>query len=252
MAPPSPISVFFAVGSVVFIVGGVTAFYRWSVTMYNIPRLVLILLAVTVGVWGVVGAAGVAWEAEKVDYTTTQYSDCSEASDQGVCPTSENPAIEFNELSSEAQNVFLSTVQGGGEHTTMTLPDDFNAQSTGTAPGRNYIRYDSDCYELIVDQGPGFAFLGVMLYIIAGFIGASVLTIASWFESFKMSLSIICSLCSVVGVVLFGITSTGPFLSNVWIGTLAGLPALTGTLAWVALRVIEKSSQRSFRERMER
>jgi len=167
MAVPNLVELFFAVGSVVFIVGGVAAFYRWSLTMYHIPRLVLVLLTITVALWGIVGVGVTVWDAE----------------------------------------------QAGGS------------------------------------LGHSFA---VMFYLIGGLIGTVVLLVASWFKSFKMSLSIICSLCSAVGVVLIGITSTGPFFSNVWIGTLAGVPALTGTLTWVALRVIEKPSQRSFRERMER
>jgi hypothetical protein len=166
MAPPHPVELFFAVALVVFIVGGVIAFYRWSLTMYHIPRLVLVLLTITVALCGIVGVGGTAWDAE----------------------------------------------QAGGS------------------------------------LGHGFA---LMFYIYGGFIGTFVLLVASLFKSFKMSLSIIFSLCSAVGFVLFGITLPGPFLTGfVSIGTLAGVPALTGILTWVALRAIEKSSQKTFGERM--
>jgi hypothetical protein len=177
MAPPNPVVVFFAVGSVIFIIGGLIAFYRSSVTVDL--AFVLILLAVTVGVWGVVGMATVAWEAEKVDYTATQSSDCPEPSDRGYGPTSENPAMEFSELSPEAQNVFLSTIQTRREYTTMTLPDEFNPMADTVK--KNYIRYESDCYELIAEPigslGTG---LTQFFYLIAGFIGMSVLAFASY------------------------------------------------------------------------
>ena len=56
MAPLSPVEVFLIVGGVVFSLGGITAHYRSSMTKYHIPLLVLVFLAVTIGLTGVVGA----------------------------------------------------------------------------------------------------------------------------------------------------------------------------------------------------
>ena len=68
MAPPSPIAVFLCVGSFVFVVGGALTTYRWSVTIYHIPILVLVLFAVTVGLTGYVGAVVIDLTTGNVGY----------------------------------------------------------------------------------------------------------------------------------------------------------------------------------------
>ena len=68
MAPLSPVEVFLIVGFVVFSLGGITAHYRSAATRYHIPLLVLVFLAVTIGLTGVVAAGAIFFEAGNTDF----------------------------------------------------------------------------------------------------------------------------------------------------------------------------------------
>jgi len=237
MAPPSPVEVSLTVGSVVFLVGGAIALYRSSVTRYHIPLVVLVLLTVTSGLTGVVGAFLTHWDAAKIDYSAgPTLQGCESEGD-------DTPVLEYSELSPEAQDVFHSTLQADGEYTTRTHPDEFRLEQDAGA--RNYIRYNSECYQLTADPRGNFS-TGFLVAFYLGFgslatFALFVASVASWsLASFKVPTAILAGLGSAAGLVVSGVTQ---FVQ------LAGAVVLTAVLTWVVLRVFERFSHESFRER---
>lgn len=235
MAPPSPAELFLIVGIVVFFVA-VFAFSRSSASRPHSLMLVLLLLAVTSGLTGVIGASATVLDAEKIDYTVRQ-------TEPQQC-NSENPSSpkEYSELSSEAQNVFRSTLQTDGAYTTKTHPDDFRLMTDqGTV---NHIQYESTCYELSAQSrgsfGTGFV---VIFYLIAGGVGfllASGLSLA--LGRANEAISMLSGLGSAVILAESGM---------IQFSHLAGATVLIGILTWIVVRGIEKSSHKSFSELIE-
>ena len=165
MAPPSPVELFLGVGGVVFFVGGVIAYYRSSVTMNT--TLVLVLLAVTCSLTGVVGVSATYTDAQKYDYTVEETSS-QNCNSENV--TTFNEYSDYSNLSPEAQEIFHSTLQTDGEYTTTTHPDDLRLQSDTTS--LNFIQYESTCYALsaLSRGGLGTGFM-IIFYVIAAAVG---------------------------------------------------------------------------------
>lgn len=150
------------VAALVFGVGGIVAFaYRSSLTRYHVPAIVLTLLAVTAGLSTVGGVFWFQQQAHQVEYSV---DDCGGPQATSV---GEPARIAYDELSSDAKDVFQSALAADGEYTTTTDPDDFVYQDdTGT--DLNYITYESECYAFHADPVSGFG-VGLMIpYLIAG------------------------------------------------------------------------------------
>lgn len=253
MAPPSPVTVFLGVGIIVFLVGGVVAHYRLSVTRYHIPILVFSFLTVTSGLFGFVGAALISSDAEKNDYTagpsnqgcTQSNEDNSTNSQYDDDRFGDTPVLEYSELSPEAQEVFRSALQADGEYTTKTDPGEFQYR-TDASNGENYIKYDSDCYKLTAEQRGGFGTGFLIMYLLGfGIVSAVALTVVSavsWaFNPFKLPTALLAGLGSVAGLVINGVTE---------FELLTGAPILITILSWIGLIMIERSMDESFHERM--
>lgn len=246
MTPLSTVGWFVAVGTVVFILGGMRAHFQLSVTVYHIPLIVLLLLIVTGGLTGGIIAFNTVPEADKIDYrTSTARSDCGEFSGYSE-PDDTDVTTQYRELSPTAQEIFRSALRADGIYTTNERPDDFRYRHESTL-GENYIRYNADCYELNADpRGTGFeGDLTRLGNILSGtFLAVVVLFVAkrvSWERrSFKLPTAILVGLGSMGGLAVGGL-----------LNQLAGAAVLIGLLTWVGLTGIERMMDGTFRERME-
>lgn len=240
MVPPSPVQLFARIGIIVFIVGGALALSRRSVTRYQIPVLVLILLTVTVAMTGGIGAFLTSWDAEKIDYRTELVPQgCENESDRV------SESIEYSELSSEAQEVFRSALQADQTYTTTTHPDVFQLRLDANPP--TYITYNSECYALSAEQRGNFATgFAVIFYLSSSILATFLLVIAIVTSlalgSFKIPMAILVGLASAGGLIVRGVTG---------VEEVAGATALAGILTWIGLRLFERYSHESFQERME-
>lgn len=236
MAPPSPVELFVVVGGVVFSLGGLIAYYRSSVTMDI--TLVLVLLAVTCSLTGVIGVSATHGDAQKYDYTVTE-TPMQNCDSEELSPFNEYSA--YSELSPEAQEIFRSTLQTDGDYTTTTHPDDLRLErDTRTV---NYIQYESACYALSVQSrgsfGTGFI---ILYYLSAAAVGALFASASLIFEGSNEPISLLVGLGLAGGLTVSGVIN---------LGQLAEVTILLGLLTWVGLRVIERSSHEGSSEQIE-
>ena len=121
----------------------------------TIPTFVKALLVLTIvtGSMTVVGSGYTTWESDKIEYSTEaldrpcepRYSDNNETESTNTQSDSRN-VLSYDNLSTEAQEIFRSAVQADDEYTTRILPDEFVLQTDTT--NANYVQYNSECYRL--------------------------------------------------------------------------------------------------------
>lgn len=169
MLPLSPFELLLLLAALLFSTGFAAAIYFSSEETSTRPHS-LLLLSLLIGLLTVIGAGAIHLNAEKIDYTV----------DQHTCTGSES---EFSEMSPEAQTVFRSTLQAGGEFTTRKHPDEFELEPTTDAVDEgvmNVIRYESECYALRGDTRRGIG-TEIMMSLVTGV--GSVLIIVFGFAS---------------------------------------------------------------------
>lgn len=148
----SPLATVFGVLVAIFLIAGAIARLRSGLTRYHVPVLALALLALTSGVVVAGEYRTTTAEIEQIDYRVDSQAEGCDAAEA-------DRVSEFNELSPDAQDVFLSTLRSDEEYTTTENPDQFYISSDNGV--ENYIRYESECYSL-VGYGAG---LGAGWYI---------------------------------------------------------------------------------------
>ncbi|ELZ45297.1 hypothetical protein C464_12455 [Halorubrum coriense DSM 10284] len=132
------------------------------------------LLALTSGVLVATAFHTAQTDAEQIDYRVdAQVAGCDTAEDHRVS--------QFDELSPEAQEVFLSTLQSNGAYTTTTNPEQFDISSDSDY--ENYIVYESDCYSLVgygAGLGSGMPTFVLLLFGVPVTLVLAVLAITSY------------------------------------------------------------------------
>lgn len=157
-----------------YLIVGRSVYRRSDLTRHNILTIGLALLALTSGVLTATAYHTAQTDAEQIEYRVdSQVEGCDTAEDRRVS--------QFNELSPDAQEVFLSTLQSNGEYTTTKKPDQFDISSDSYV--ENYIVYDSDCYSLVgfgAGMGSGMSLLVVLLFGVPITLVLAVLAITSY------------------------------------------------------------------------
>ena len=128
----------------------------------------LILLSLFIGLLTVIGVGATHLNAEKIDYDVEPMNQaCEPPSDDRTTADSNDTqlnsnssdypdkVLDYSELSSEAQEVFRSTLQANGEYTTQAHPDEFELRLD--TDKQNYIQYELECYQLTAQSRGGFA-----------------------------------------------------------------------------------------------
>jgi len=155
-------------GLAVFII---RRFREQELTTSHVPAIILLGLGLTAGFGTVVGYELADRELNGVEYTAQAEQPPSERSSADQETPSDTPErlttsipgtemggpYEFDELSPDAQSVFLSTLESAGAYTTRTSPAEFQDESPTDVggPGYAFVRYDSAWYKLTADAGGG-------------------------------------------------------------------------------------------------
>jgi hypothetical protein len=183
----------------IFLIAGALVVLRSDLTRYHIPVIVLALFALTSGMLVPAAAYTIQTDAEQIDYQVeSQVEGCGTVDDERVS--------DFSELSSDAQEVFLSTLQSNGEYTTTASPDQFRISSDSTV--ENYILYESDCYSLVGYSGGGLG-TGLFLLLLLFFgipltIVLAVLAVYSYrFDNFRIPATAVSGISVAVGLATF-------------------------------------------------
>jgi len=194
MLPPSAIQL--GIPIVIFLIAGVLVFLRSDLTRYHIPVIMLALFALTSGLMIPVGADMIQSNAEKHDYRVeSQLEECDTTADDRV--------TEFSELSPDAQDVFLSTLQSDGGYTTTMHPEEYEISTDTTE--ENYIVYESDCYSLVGFQrgtwGHGVLRMGLYVVGLPATIGIALLAVFSYRnKSFRTPVAVVSGYIVAVGL----------------------------------------------------
>lgn len=123
----------------IFLIAGALVYLRSELSRYDIPVIMLALFALTSGVLVPVFAYSEHREANTIDYRV-------ESQVEG-CDTGDPERVhEFDDLSPDAQDVFLSALESDRSYATTVTPDEYDVSYD---PAPNYIRYESDCYSLL-------------------------------------------------------------------------------------------------------
>lgn len=123
----------------IFLVAGAVVYLRSELTRYHIPVIMLALFALTSGVLVPVFAYSEHKEANTINYRVeSQVDSCDTAAPERM--------HEFDDLSPDAQDVFLSALESDRSYATTVTPDEYHVSYD---PAPNYIRYESECYSLL-------------------------------------------------------------------------------------------------------
>lgn len=220
-----PISAFqFGIPVAIFLIAGVIVFLRSGLTRYHIPVIMLALFALTSGLIIPVGAELIQADAERIDYRVTpQQGSCNETADKQV--------TRFDTLSTEAQDVFLSTLQSDNEYTTTAHPDEYELSTDVSA--ENYIIYESDCY-LLVGSSRGGLHYGLLihgLYVVGIPVTIGLAALAGFsyqYRSFRIPVAVVS-----------GITTTIGLYTLVGLRTLLPIGFLLTAAVWIVLEDYE-------------
>jgi LPXTG-motif cell wall-anchored protein len=181
--------------------------HRRRLTRYHLPAVLLLVLAVTGAFGTAVGFEQAAREGHRVEYTVEQ---CVTGEDDpagvGDSPVTTVPAdrseTDFEDLSPEAQEVFLQTLDNGGTYTAQKRPSDLRYE--GDTRAVNYVRYESTCYALVGDTVSGIPFY-IPRYLGAGLLVA-VLFLCGWWSlttpSFRVPVAVLAGSSTGVGAAL--------------------------------------------------
>lgn len=204
----------------IFLIAGVLALLRSDLTRYHIPVIMLALFALTSGLMIPVGAEMIQTDAEKIDYRVeSQLEGCSTAADVQV--------TEFNTLSPEAQEVFLSALQSDEVYTTTVHPDEYDLSTDTTQ--ENYIVYESDCYSLVGYSrgGLGYGILFNLLFVIGIPVTIGLATLAGFSyrnRSFRTPVTAVSGITAAVGL-----------YTIVGLRTLIPISFLLAAVVWIVL-----------------
>lgn len=176
------------------LIAGALVYLRSELTRYHIPVIMLALFALTSGVLVPAAAYSEHREANTIDYRVEpQVEGCDTANPEQV--------HEFSNLSQDAQDVFLSTLQSNGTHATTVNPDEY---AVSFDPTPNYIVYESDCYSLVGDAPhSGGAVVGVyalLFFAIPLIIGLAILAAYSyWVDNFRIPTAVVSGITVAAG-----------------------------------------------------
>lgn len=220
-----PISAFqFGIPVAIFLIAAVMAFLRSDLTRYHIPVIMLALFALTSGLMIPVGAELIRTDAERIDYRVT--------SQQGSCnATADEQVTRFDSLSTEAQDVFLSTLQSDEEYTTTVHPDEYELSTDVGA--QNYIIYESDCYSLVGSSRGGLHY-GILLHVlpIVGIpIAIGLATLAGFsyrYRNFRIPVTVVSGITTAIGL-----------YTLVGLRTLLPISFLLAATVWIILKDFE-------------
>ena len=202
----------------IFLIAGALVYLRSDLTRYHIPVIVLALFALTSGVLVPTAAYTMERENEKIDYQVEdQVEGCDTADAERV--------TEFDKLSPDAQDVFLSALHSSGQYTTTQSPYPYQISSDSTV--ENYVVYESDCYSLVgysrAGIGSGLATLALLVVGVPLTAVLAFLAVYSyWFDSFRIPATTVSGISVAVGlltIVNFGLAVSIGFLilGPVWI-----------------------------------
>lgn len=233
-----------------------------QLTKYHIPAILLLLLGIAAAFGTVAGYELADREVNGIDYNVQASQPVEEkSSDTQETPsntqetlTTSVPGIkiggpyEFDELSSDAQDVFLSTLRNDGTYTTRTSPSEFQDNTADAGgPAFAHIRHNSTWYKITVDAGGGPSIISPLILILFGGFLAGVILEAGWasvlLPSFKFPVSVLIGLIAVVPYI-----PTDNFLLS--LGQLGQIFIGVALVVWIILRLLETQLAESFRERM--
>lgn len=131
-------------------------------TKYHKVGIILLLIGVTAAFGTVLAFESVDREAHGIEYSV----DAEQPPEEQSADTRETQEIrtepygsktggpyEFEDLSPDAQDVFLSTLRGDGSYFTRTSPPWQFQGHAGYEPGYAFVHYDSTWYKITVDSG---------------------------------------------------------------------------------------------------
>jgi hypothetical protein len=191
----SPLATVLGVLLAILLIAGGIVRLRSGLTRSHIPVIMVALLALTSGVVVAAEYHTTQTEIEQIDYRVeSQAEGCDTADDDRVS--------EFNELSPDAQEVFLSALQSNEAYTTTKDPDQFYISSDNGV--ENYIIYESDCYSLVgygAGLGAGWYLLVLLLFGVPFTFVLAVLAVYSYrIGSFRIPATVVSAVS--VGAVL--------------------------------------------------
>lgn len=216
---PSPSAIVFGALLAVFLIAGGIVRLRSGLTRYHVPVIALALLALTSGVLIAANYQTTQAELEQIDYTVdSQVEGCETADDNWV--------FEFDELSPDAQDVFLSTLRSDDGYTTTESPDQFRISSDNNV--ENYVIYESDCYSLAgygAGIGAGMYLFVLLLFGIPFTLLLGVLAVYSYLtDSFRLPATVVSAVS--VGTVVTAVT-------NSQVAIVATVALLVVGLVWI-------------------
>lgn len=199
-----------------FLVAGAVARFRSDLTRSHIPVIVLALLALTSGALITAEYRAATADAERIDYRVdSQVEGCETAAADRVS--------EFDELSPDAREVFLSTLRSEDGYTTTENPDQFDISSDADVD--NYVRYESECYS-VVGYGAGIG-SGMYLFVLL-FFGIPLTAVLAFLAVYSYRTDSFRTPATVVSVVSVG--------TAVWLRAVEG--TVVPIVATVALLVV--------------
>lgn len=149
-------------------------------TKYHKVGIILLLIGVTAAFGTVLTFESADREARGMEYSVVaeqppeeQSVDAQETQEIITAPQGSKMGgpYKFEDLSPDAQDVFLSTLRGDGSYFTRTSPPwEFQDHTAGDGgPGYAFVRYDSTWYKITVDSGGGpMAGIGKLVMLVTG------------------------------------------------------------------------------------
>jgi len=179
-----PVTITLLVGATAVLVLVLKRLWDANVTREQLSAIILLLLGVSV-------AFGTAGGYELLDRTSTGAEYNVEVFEGGPDDRSEEPyqtvlgvrmggPYDFEHLSPEAQDVFLSALESDGVYTTRANPTEFHDDSDPDVGGRGYVfvEYDSTWYKVeTLDNGGDSSILLFLVALLCG--GAATLALVS-------------------------------------------------------------------------
>jgi hypothetical protein len=228
--------------------------HRRALTRYHLPAVLLLALAVTGAFGTAVGYEQADREGHRVEYTVepcvTSDGDSAGVGDATVTTVpADRSETDFENLSPEAQTVFLQTLRNGGTYTAQKRPADLRYE--GDTEAVNYVRYESTCYALVGDTASGIPFY-VPRYLGTGLLSV-VLFLCGWWSlttpRFRAPVAVLAGSSTGFGaaLVLAEWLPTAMHTALLFVAvSLTGYVAAGG-----ALRLLEQRRSERFRDRME-
>lgn len=256
-------------------------------TKYHVPAIMLLLLWVTAAFGIVLAVEAVDRELQGTEYAVVAEQPPSDSfSDSQETPPDTRETIttqaylvsgkemsgpyKFDELSPDAQDVFLSALRGedsylekytprvtifgelqkGDTYTTRSPPPEFQPgywEADAEAPPHTFVQYDSTWYLIHVVNLEGS--IAVFFVLIGSGILTGITLAAGWasitLPSFKIPVSVLVGLGGSIPVAILAQDRQSLIPGK------AGWSFIGVTLViWIILRLFERQRQQSFRERM--